>query len=162
MSRAPDHATFVASLRREVSAFGEFIELLGTEQECLVRAQTEPLSDITRRKAEKAEALGTLARLRCAFLESHALEANTQGVRQWISSQNDAQATELLGLWEKLSGFAADAQRINRTNGTLINNRMAYTRDALCALNGLTRSAGVYGRDGSTSVGLNHRDFGAA
>ncbi|MFN0314241.1 MAG: flagella synthesis protein FlgN [Burkholderiales bacterium] len=162
MSRAPDHATFVASLRREVSAFSEFLELLSAEQECLVRAQTEPLSDITRRKAEKAEALGTFARLRCAFLESHALESNSKGMRQWIASQSDAQAAELRGLWEKLSAFAADAERINRTNGTLINSRMTYTRDALCALNGLTRSTGVYGRDGSTSVGLAHRDFGAA
>lgn len=162
MSRAPDHATFVASLRREVSAFSEFIELLGAEQECLVQAQIEPLSDISLRKTEKAEALSALARLRCAFLESHALESNAQGMRQWIASQNDAQAGELVGLWEKLSAFAADAQRINRTNGTLINNRVAYTRDALSALNGLTRYAGVYGRDGSTSIGLAHRDFGAA
>ncbi len=160
MSRAPDHATFIASLRREVLAFSEFIELLNAEQLCLTRAQIEPLPGIARQKAEKAEALGALARIRCAFLEAHALHANADGMRQWIRSHHDAEATELFGLWERLSEFAADAQRINRTNGTLINNRMAYTREALTALIGLTGPAGEYGRDGSTAVRLAHRDFG--
>ncbi len=160
MSRAPDHATFIASLRREVLVFGEFIELLNAEQERLTQAQVELLSDISRQKAEKAEALGALARLRCAFLEAHALQATADGMRQWIRSQGDAEASELFGLWERLCGFAADAQRINRTNGTIINNRMAYNQEALSALNGLTRSAGVYGRDGSTCIRLAHRDFG--
>ena len=160
MSRAPDHASFVAGLRREVLEFGEFVVLLDAEQECLTQAQIEPLSEISCQKAEKIQALGSLARLRCAFLEAHAIEPNAEGMRQWIGSHSGEEAAELLGLWEKLSGFAVDAQRINRTNGTLINNRMAYTREALTALNGMTRSAGVYGRDGSTSVRLAHRDFG--
>ncbi len=162
MSRAPDHATFISSLRREVSAFVEFIDLLRAEQTCLTRTEIEPLNELARQKAEKVEELGSLAKLRCAFLESHALEATAQGMQAWVHAQAGAEASEVSRLWGKLSQSAADAQHINRLNGTLINNRLSYNREALNALNGITRPMGVYGPDGSTAMRVAHRDFGAA
>lgn len=162
MSRAPDHTTFVAGLRREVSAYADFIDLLHQEQACLTTADMDPLAQLARKKEDKVEELNALARLRCAFLESHALPATQPGMQQWISTQGDAQASELRDLWEQLAQGAAEAKRLNRSNGLLINNRMTFNREALNALNGLTRSPGVYGRDGFTAVGVTHRTFGAA
>lgn len=162
MSRAPDQDTFVAALRREVSAYAEFIALLREEQAHLARAETDPLPDLARRKEEKVEELHALARLRCAFLESHALPANTQGMGRWIDSQGGEGSAELADLWERLAQCAADAQRLNRSNGQIINHRMTFTRGALQALNGFTRPAGVYDRDGFTPLGVTHRHFGAA
>lgn len=162
MSRAPDHATFVASLRREVSAYAEFLDLLQREQACLVRSEIDALTGISRQKSDKVEELGSLARLRCAFLESHALSPNAQGMRQWVGAQSGTEADELSSLWDNLSKSAAEAQRINQLNGTLINNRLAYNREALTAFSGITRPMGVYGPDGSTAVRVSQRDFGAA
>lgn len=161
MSRAPDHATFVAGLRREVSAFADFIDLLRQEQTCLTTAEMDPLSQLTRRKEDKVEELSALARLRCAFLESHALPATSDGMRHWISAQGGAQSQELSDLWQRLAQGADEAQRLNRTNGLLINSRMTHTREALKALNGVTRSPGVYGRDGFAAMGVTQRTFGA-
>lgn len=162
MSRAPDHATFVASLRREVSAFADFIELLHQEQACLTRAEMDPLAQLARRKEDKVEELHALARLRCAFLESHALPSSSEGMQRWIDAQGGEHAGELSGLWQQLSQSAVEAQRLNRSNGLLINNRMVYTREALKALNGYTRSPGIYGRDGFSAFGVTQRNFGAA
>ena len=162
MSRAPDHATFVASLRREVSAYAEFLDLLQREQACLVRGEVDPLTGVSRQKSDKVEELGSLARLRCAFLESHALSPNAQGMRKWISAQRGTEAEEVSNLWDNLSKSAAEAQRINQLNGTLINNRLAYNREALTAFTVITRPMGVYGPDGSTAFRVSHRYFGAA
>jgi flagellar biosynthesis protein FlgN len=162
MSRAPDHATFVACLRREVSSFDDFITLLRAEQECLTQPEIEPLTDLSRRKTEMVEELSTLARLRCAFLEAQAVEASAQGMRGWMKKLGPAQGGELASLWERLNQNADEAQRLNRINGMLINNRLAFNREALNALSGLTRPQGVYGRDGSTALRVAHRDFGAA
>ena len=114
------------------------------------------------RESQKVEELGALARLRCAFLESHALQVSTQGMQTWMQTQSADQAKEFSTLWERLSQGAAEAQRINRSNGSLINSRMAFNREALNALSGLTRPQGVYSRDGSTAVRVAYRDFGAA
>lgn len=162
MSRAPDHATFIAALRREVSAFADFIDLLHQEQHCLTQADMDPLAQLARRKEEKVEELNALARLRCAFLESHSLQATAQGMQHWISAQGGARTEEFSALWDRLAKGAAEAQRLNRSNGVLINNRMAFNREALNALSGLTRPQGVYGRDGFTAMGVTHRHFGAA
>lgn len=164
MSRAPDRDTFVAALRCEVSAYEEFIALLREEQACLTRAETDPLPDLARRKEDKVEELNALARLRCAFLESQALPANRQGMHRWLESHQPGapSAGELTDLWEHLAHNANEAQRLNRSNGKIINHRMTFTRGALQALSGFTRSTGVYDRDGFTPLGVTHRNFGAA
>jgi len=161
MSRAPDHATFIAALRREVAAYAEFVALLREEQQHLTQAEIEPIAGLARKKEDKVEELHALARLRRAFLEAHSLQATPSGMEQWIQSQAGGPAKELRDLWEHLSVGADEAKRLNRTNGRIISSRLSHNREALTALSGLTRSVGVYGRDGHTTVGVTHRHFGA-
>jgi hypothetical protein len=67
---AMDRAAFVASLRAERRAFGEFCQLLEAEYASLQRSDVEELLKITQLKSDKVDRLAELATVRTRYLDS--------------------------------------------------------------------------------------------
>ena len=79
-----DRAAFVASLRAERTAFGEFCQLLEAEHASLQRSNVEELLKITQIKSDKVDRLAELATVRTRYLDSVGLSTGREGMSDWM------------------------------------------------------------------------------
>src|ERR1700687_3350057 len=114
-----DRSAFVASLRAERQAFGEFCEVLEAEHACLLRSDVEALLQITRIKTDKIDRLAHLANVRTGYLGSLRLSSGRDGMSEWLAGYPGADTAELSELWHELVDLAAKARGLNDSSGTL-------------------------------------------
>jgi len=157
-----DRAAFVASLRAERTAFGEFCQLLEAEHASLQRSDVEELLKITQLKSDKVDRLAELATVRTRYLDSVGLSTGREGMSDWMARLAGAEAAEVSNVWRELVDFAATARTLNDSNGTLITTRMSYNQAALAAMQSAARAHSLYGPDGQASVVTGNRNLGTA
>jgi flagella synthesis protein FlgN len=157
-----DRSAFVASLRAEREAFGEFCQVLEAEHGCLLRSDVDALLQITRIKTDKIDRLAYLANARTGYLSSLRLSSDREGMTEWLAGHAGADTAELSELWHELVDLAAKARGLNDSSGTLITTRLRHNQAALAALQSAARAYSLYGPDGQASVVSGNRDLGSA
>lgn len=139
MTRVPD---FV----REHAAWQEVIALLEREEAALIAGDTDALAALTDSKLEKLDALSAHGRARVAYFAAHRVEATPAGIRAWLARHDDP---ALAVQWLALEDCERRARALNARIGTLIDMRLAATRQALNVLIGaLPDESRLYGPAG--------------
>lgn len=136
-------------LQQEQAALDRFIDLLQQEQAALVAANVDKLQSLSEIKQELSEQLNSLVQQRVAMLERDGFHPDAAGAQAWLAKQPAAVADE----WKKLLERAQTAQRLNQTNGKLIQTHMQYNQQALATLMNAANKADVYGADGQPRTG---------
>ncbi len=143
---------FLAKLNDERDALRAFVVLLEQEQQVLLGTDTEPLLELAENKTRSSDRLIALAQERRKFIPG------TDSSETWLKKN----APEGLALWQELLQMADQAQRLNHTNGELIQIKMRYNTQALAVLVGATQhAAGLYGPDGQTNLPSTGRTLGS-
>jgi flagella synthesis protein FlgN len=133
------NTSFLAKLNNERDVLHSFVVLLEQEQQVLLGTETEPLLALAESKTHSSDELIALSQQRRQLLPD---PANTE---TWLSKN----APQGLVIWREILQLANRAQRLNQTNGELIQIKMRYNQQALGVLVGATQhAAGLYGPDG--------------
>lgn len=135
----------MSSLREEHQSLLELLDVLKQEQQHLVAADIDNLALATARKTELVLRMTLLANQRQSALGAAGHAAADAGMETWLAASGEADAQSL---WRQVLDLTAEAKEINRLNGTLINRHMAYTQNALNALNPPAPSGNFYGPSG--------------
>lgn len=136
-------------LQQEQIALDRFIDILQQEQAALVAADVDALQSLSADKQQLSEQLNTLSQQRATQLQRAGFTANAEGVKTWLATQ----PATVKDAWEKLLTSAQTAQRLNQTNGKLIQTHLQHNQQALIALMGAANRADVYGADGQPRTG---------
>ncbi len=136
-------------LHREQAALDRFIDLLQQEQAALISANVDALLSISDTKLKQADVLSALAKERVAMLIGAGFGTDAAGVNDWLASQPQV----VTDAWHKLLQSAQAAQRINQTNGKLIQTHLQHNQQALSALINASNRANIYGPDGQSRTG---------
>lgn len=145
-----------ATLRDEQQVIGSIVELMKTEQQLLIRADTDGLSTLTPNKLQLAQRVATLSRVRHKALAAAGFPAGEAGMEPWLAvGGNTAHRVE----WDRLLELTREAKELNRVNGMLVNRQLGQAQAALGELRGPNAgAAGVYGKGGQTlSAGPSRR-----
>ena len=159
VSPSDPRSRFIADLQAEATTFGEFFELLRTEQAALAARDIEALLQIAPAKSERIRTLNDLARRRTAYLTSQAFPADRSGMAQWLIVHGSTEREALSATWNGLFDTAAQAQALNRENGVLIETRLQHNQQLLSALSAGAQPS-LYGPDGQTRIGSTGRNLG--
>jgi flagella synthesis protein FlgN len=145
MTLSSPEAEFVSRLIIEREALKAFVVLLGKEQQSLIDGRTEQLLELSEGKTQAVHELAKMANSRKHGLEAHGEEIKTCGIVPWLKSY----AADSVSVWQDIEQLAEQMQSINHLNGTLIQNRIRNTQQALTVLHNAANSAqALYGADG--------------
>lgn len=133
-------AEFLSNLNDECATLKAFVVLLEDEQRTLLGQHSEELIPLAEAKIQLANKISTLSATRQSYLPE-----GTRDMAEWLK-QNAPQA---MPVWLEARQLAAHVQRLNQTNGELIQIKLRYNQQALGVLYGASQStAGLYGADG--------------
>lgn len=147
MTQTAPATAFAAALQAEHDALAAFLSLLQAEQEILVHGDADRLAQLAPDKARQIEQLISLGHERNRYLEGQGLGANSQGIQTWLA----AQPTAMRKTWRELLRSAETAQRLNNSNGLLIESRLQQNRMKLSVLQAAVSPGGLYRADGQLS-----------
>lgn len=153
-------AAFVAAMEAERDLVRNFLEILRSEQEMLIKGEAECLPAIAQGKTELAVRLSQLAEQRNQHLLAQGLSPNRKGMEIWLAAYPDAAAAALV--WRELLTLAEAARQQNQANGMAIGIRLSHNRQALELLQSAARSASLYRPDGQTDPLGGGRSIGTA
>ncbi len=142
-----DAAAFAANLQAERDAIIDFIYLLQSEQDILVRGDVDGLATLASDKADKIDLLALFGEQRNRYLGAQNLARSAAGMATWLG-RNPGFATAVGKLWRELLDKAETARQINEDNGVLIENRLQQNRHKLAVLQSAAASNGLYQPDG--------------
>lgn len=150
-------AEFLSQLNKERDAIREFVALLEKEQQALLQQENDLLLTLAEAKTQAALKLNELTNVRRQFLNSK-MGNNAIDSSEWIKKF----APTCLAAWNEVKKIAEAAHQMNKTNGEVIQLKLRSNQQALTALLGAAKSAaGLYGRDGQTSVAFSGRTLGS-
>lgn len=158
----PNAASTLVAMRAELSAFTTLRDVLVAEQSALLASDVERVSQFSHQKAKLVEQLSSFARVRAANLERLGFDRAAHGVQKWIDAHMGSGAHELRVVWQELVDVARETQRMNESNGHLVQTRMQHNQGALDALHGAARRLSLYGPDGRSDYSPSNRDIGRA
>lgn len=152
---------FASILKTELEGFQAFHQLLQEEQGALVKGDTDLLLRLARQKSELIEKLAGLGARRNGLISAAGCANNASGIATYLDAIEAATSTR--ELWGKLLDLAREVDRINRSNGILIDTRLRHNQQALSALQGAANpAASLYGPDGQISTAASGRRFDKA
>ena len=138
-----------ATLRDEQQLIASIVELMKTEQQLLVSADADGLSNLTPKKLQLAQQAAGLSRMRHKALGAAGFTAGEAGMEPWLAADANG---DLRAQWDRLLELTRQAKELNRVNGMLVNKQLAHTQGALNALRGEQGGASsVYGPGGQAS-----------
>jgi flagella synthesis protein FlgN len=141
-SRSPDLAS---QLTLEGAAWQGLLTVLGEEEQALVNGEADHLARLNAAKLEQLQILNKLARTRHDALLAAGHTADHAGMRAWLAQHAPEQRTH----WQQLCDMELQAQAQNQRIGSLIELRLASTRQALNVLvQAATRQGGLYDQGG--------------
>ncbi|MBI5889480.1 MAG: flagellar protein FlgN [Nitrosomonadales bacterium] len=151
---SPASATdFLSNLNDECATLKAFVVLLEDEQRTLLGQHTEELLSLADAKIQLANKVATLSAARRRFLPE-----GTRDMAEWLKKN----APQGLPTWHEARQLAAQVQRLNQTNGELIQIKLRYNQQALGVLYGAVQStAGLYGADGQPNQPSASRTLGS-
>lgn len=151
---APVSATeFLSSLNDECATLRAFVVLLEDEQRTLLGQHAEELLPLAETKIQLANKISTLSTARRRYLPEGARETE-----EWIKKH----VPQGLQIWHEARQLAVHVQRLNQTNGELIQIKLRYNQQALGVLYSAAQSAaGLYGADGQPNQPSTSRTLGS-
>ncbi len=149
----PATTDILSKLNDECAKFRAFVVLLEDEQRTLLGQRPEDLIPLAEAKVQLADTLSALSRER-----QHLLSEQTRDMAEWLA-RHEPKGTSL---WQEIRQLAMQAQRLNQTNGELIQIKLRYNQQALGVLYGAAQNAsGLYGPDGQTNLPSSGRMLGS-
>lgn len=146
-------AELLSNLNDECSVLRAFVVLLENEQSILLGQNSEELLPLAEAKTQLANKIANLSEARQRFQPEM-----TRDTAEWLK-QNAPQG---LPIWHEARQLAANAHRLNQTNGELIQIKLRYNQQALGALYGASQNAaGLYGADGQPNLPSSSRTLGS-
>lgn len=143
----------LSDLNDECAALRAFVVLLEDEQRTLLGQHIEELLPIAEAKMQLSNKIATLSEARRGKLPE-----GTRDTVEWLK-RNEPQG---LPVWHEIRQLASQAQRLNQTNGELINIKLRYNQQALGVLYSAAQSAaGLYGADGQPNLPSGSRTLGS-
>lgn len=152
--------SLLSAISAETSALQQFIAILEEEQKLLIGGDADAVLPLIDKKTVLITALGNAGQQRESALRELGIEAHKEAMEAWFAKAPAA----LQQRWQQLLELAQTANRLNNTNGQLINTRMQYNQQALSILinAGSSISDDTYGPDGHKSTGSGSRPLGRA
>ncbi len=154
MAHIQPRKEFVVNLQAELDAIKAFNEILQKEQRTLVNGDIEDLDYLASEKERLIEQLTNLNEQRNQFLSTHGLLTDAEGMKKLFSTDENSYS-EPNKIWHDLLELVAVTNRLNKTNGTIINTRLQHTQRSLTALQCVTGNISLYGSKGQT-LGMNN------
>jgi flagella synthesis protein FlgN len=142
---------FAASIKAELEAFRELVQVLQTEEDTLIRGDVDQLSELARTKSEKVILLSQLAAKRTQFLTRQGFSGDRAGMGKWLEQHDVGGAQEISAIWNELIEQAELSRQLNQTNGMVIETRLRHNQQALAVLQAAAmQQSATYGPDGQT------------
>lgn len=153
-------APLLAAIAAETAALQRFISVLEEEQKLLIEGDADAVLPLLEKKTGLITELGAAGEQREAALQALGIEIRKEAMEAWFASA----PADLQAHWQKLLELAQTANRINSTNGQLINTRLQYNQQALSVLMNAAGNLGddTYGPDGHKTTGAGSRTLGSA
>jgi flagella synthesis protein FlgN len=150
----------LAAIAAETAALERFIAVLEQEQKLLIGGDADAVLPLLEEKTGLVAALGAAGQQREAALTALGVEIRKDALETWFAGAGP----ELKAHWDKLLDLAQAANRINSTNGQLINTRLQHNQQALSILMNAAGNVGddTYGPDGHKATGSGSRPLGTA
>lgn len=147
----------VSVLREEHAVITALLEVLKQEQQHLIAAHIDGLTELTPGKSALVSQLAALASQRHGALGAAGFAPQETGMDGWIAASGDSAAAPL---WQQLLALTQEAKELNRINGMLINKHMSHTQGALQALRPkAAASSSFYGPSGHATTSTKSRGF---
>jgi flagella synthesis protein FlgN len=144
-SRSP---ALIARLTVESAAWQALLNVLGEEERALVDGEADRLAQLNASKLAQLQTLGNLARARHDELLAAGHTPDHAGMDAWMAQHGQP---EHHARWQKLCDMEQQAQAMNQRIGTLIDLRLASTRQALNVLiHAATNQNGLYDQAGQS------------
>jgi flagella synthesis protein FlgN len=147
--------TPLSSLREEQRVITALLAVLKQEQQQLVAADIDGLTELTPRKAALVNDMAVLASQRHSALGAAGHKAEEAGMEAWLAASGDATAAPL---WQQVLELTREAKELNRLNGTLISKHLSHTQGALQALRPQAQG-NFYGPSGQPTSSSPRRGF---
>lgn len=153
-------AALLAAIAAETAALQRFIAVLEEEQKLLIGGNADAVLPLLEKKTALIAELGAAGQQREAALQALGVEIRKDAMEAWVASTS----TDFQAHWQTLLELAQTANRINSTNGQLINTRLQYNQQALSILMNAAGNIGedTYGPDGHKTTGTGSRPLGSA
>ena len=146
-AHSPD---LMSTLQVESTAWQALLKVLGEEEQALVAGEADNLAQLNASKLAQLQTLGNLAQARHAGLVAAGHTPDHPGMALWLAKHGQS---EQHTRWRQLCEMEEQAQAMNQRIGTLIDLRLASTRQALNVLmQAATSQSGLYDQAGQ-SVG---------
>ncbi len=150
-----------ALLDEEIREIKAFVELLRQEQSLLAAGgKDDALMPLVERKTGFTTRLEALFARREQVLTAQGQGTGRAGMEAWLAAIPAADRSR--ARWEELLAMAAEARRLNETNGKLIGIHWQHNQAALTVLMSAANRAMTYGPDGQQKTGSGGRSFGNA
>jgi flagella synthesis protein FlgN len=147
-SESPRNPALGARLVGELPAWQALLNLLAEEERALVDGEADRLAQLNASKLAQLQTLGNLARARHDELLAAGHSPDHAGMDAWLARHGDA---DLRARWQQLCELERETQAMNQRIGTLIEMRLASTRQALNVLiHAATRQNGLYDEAGQS------------
>ena len=158
MTSSPTAIDFTSRLNAERDGLQTLVTLLETEQKALIDGDTEQLLALSESKTLAVHELSKLANERKIVLQSQEALIKDRGIIGWLQIY----APRSLPVWRDIQKLVEQMQKLNRTNGSLIQTKMRNNQQALSILLNVSHSAqGLYGADGQTHISSSSRILGS-
>lgn len=143
----------LSNLNDECAALRTFVVLLEDEQRVLLGQHTEELLPLADAKIQLTNKISRLSAARQRYLPE-----GIDNTAEWLKRN----APQGLPAWQEARKLAAHVQRLNQTNGELIQIKLRYNQQALGVLYGAAQStAGLYGANGQPNLPSGSRTLGS-
>ncbi|MBA4141792.1 MAG: flagellar protein FlgN [Nitrosospira sp.] len=147
----------IPSINAECNATYDFIDILRREQHALRQSDVSLLLPLAQEKARQTQQLAQLAAARKSWLGTLSPSPDRAGRNMERGLRNFPGAAEA---WEELLEVAETASQLNKINGSLVGQRLRYTRQALSVLQAIPQDAGLYGPNGHSQAFSGGRELG--
>lgn len=146
MSQNNSRLDLSTNLAIENAAWRHLLTLLEDEERALVDGDADRLAPLNAAKLSQLNTIGELARARHAALQAAGCTPNPAGMADWLTQSGEADHHVC---WQQLCELEQQTQALNARIGTLIELRLASTRQALNVLiQSATQHGGLYDQAG--------------
>ncbi|MFZ6719470.1 flagella synthesis protein FlgN [Undibacterium sp. Ji49W] len=148
------HTAIEQCLKEEVVTMSSLAELLKKEQSALVDSDVTLLNDYTQSKGQLVGKMSELEKKRNAFLTQLGYRADLDGMKAYLQQAGSADnAPNATLYWDQLLQLSMQAKEDNKTNGLLINRRLAQSQAMLSVLQqGNQAASPMYGPNGQSTI----------
>ena len=145
-SASPDGSVLLARLKAENLAWQALLDVLQDEEQALIAGHADRVALLNTAKLAQLQSVSDHARGRHGELLAAGHTPNHAGMDAWLAQIG---LPDLNTRWQRLCTMERDAQTMNQRIGSLIELRLAATRQALNVLvHSATHQGGLYDHAG--------------